>query len=59
MAEWTDHLVVAPILVPLAASATMLLFDERRRWLKNAISAAATFALLDITLRLLQQAFYA
>ena len=59
MAAWTDHLIVAPILVPLAASATMLLFDERRRWLKNAISAAATFALLVITLILLQQAFSA
>ena len=59
MAEWSDHLIVAPILVPLAASAMMLLFDERRRWLKSAISLAATFALLVITLLLLRQAFAA
>lgn len=59
MAQWSDHLIAAPILVPLAASATMLLFDERRRRLKSAISIAATFALLAITLILLQQAFSA
>lgn len=57
MAEWSDHLIVAPILVPLGASAAMLLFDERRSRLKNTISIAATAALLVITAKLLQQAF--
>ena len=37
----------------------MLLFDEPRRWLKSAISVAPVFALLVITLMLLQTAIAA
>ncbi len=54
MAAWMDHLIVAPILLPLAGSALMLLFDERRRILKSVIAAATCLALLAIALLLLQ-----
>lgn len=42
-----DHLTILPILLPLAAAAGMLLFDERRRRLKAGIGVAAT-ALLGV-----------
>src|SRR3546814_1163185 len=32
---WLHHLMIAPILLPLMASALMLAFDERRRVLKR------------------------
>ena len=37
MSLWTEHLVIAPVVVPLAAGALLLLYDERRRKLKAAI----------------------
>jgi multicomponent K+:H+ antiporter subunit D len=43
-----DHLVVLPIVVPLAAGALLLLIDERRHGLKAAISLAALAALLAV-----------
>ena len=49
MAGWTDHLIVAPILVPLAAAGAMLLLDERRQPAKRAISLAATLLLVLIS----------
>ena len=39
MSLWTEHLVIAPVVVPLAAGALLLLYDERRRKLKAAIGA--------------------
>ena len=56
MTNWTDHLIILPILLPLAASALMLLFDERRYALKRAIGLATTLALLAISVALLQSA---
>ncbi|MDT9601058.1 monovalent cation/H+ antiporter subunit D [Sphingosinicella rhizophila] len=53
MDGWRDHLIVAPILLPLAASGLMLLLDERRQTAKRAIGLAATFALLLISVQLL------
>ncbi len=50
---WTAHLIVAPILLPLLASAAMLLLDERRRRTKNAIALATVLALFAIALALL------
>src|SRR3546814_10487605 len=55
-AGWADHLIVAPILLPLAGSASMLLFDERRRMAKSVISLATAFALIIISIMLLQGA---
>ncbi len=43
-----DHLVIAPILLPLAVGALMLLFSERRRTFKMALSLATTVVLLII-----------
>jgi len=40
------HLVIAPVLLPLAAGALLLLLDERRHSAKAALSIAAVLALL-------------
>ena len=53
MTGWLDHLVMAPILLPLVASATMLLFDERRRTLKHVIGLSTMFLLLIVSVALL------
>ncbi len=38
----TDHLLVAPVLLPLATAALMLLLGERRRGLKAALNCVST-----------------
>lgn len=43
-----DHLVILPILLPLAVGALMLLFDERRRVLKATLSLGTLVTLLAI-----------
>jgi multicomponent K+:H+ antiporter subunit D len=48
MSAWTHHLIIAPILVPLIASALLLFFDERKRVQKAMISLASTVILLAI-----------
>jgi multicomponent K+:H+ antiporter subunit D len=48
MNSWTHHLIIAPILVPLMASALLLFFDERKRVPKAMISLASTIILLAI-----------
>ena len=53
MAAWTDHLIVAPILVPLTAAGAMLLLNERRQRAKRAISLAATLLLILVSALLL------
>jgi multicomponent K+:H+ antiporter subunit D len=55
MTGWS-HLVLAPILLPLLAGSTMLLFDERSRTLKAVINVAATLALMAATAALLYTA---
>src|SRR3546814_3463678 len=54
MSGWIDHLLISPIVLPLVVAATMLLFDERRRWLKRALGIVTSLALLAISLLLLQ-----
>ena len=49
-----DHLIIAPVVLPLVAGAVMLLLGERRRDLKAAISVASTFALVGIAVALLE-----
>jgi multicomponent K+:H+ antiporter subunit D len=51
---WLHHLIVAPILLPLVVAAAMLLFDERRRWLKRVLGIGACTALLAISIVLLR-----
>jgi multicomponent K+:H+ antiporter subunit D len=49
-----DHLMVAPVVLPLVAGAAMLLLDgERRRNVKAAINVLSTFALVAIAITLL------
>ncbi len=43
-----QHLIVAPVVLPIAISAVLLAFDERRRTLKRALSLATTVALMVI-----------
>jgi multicomponent K+:H+ antiporter subunit D len=52
----TDHLVIAPIVLPLLAGAAMLLFGERGRNAKAAINVASTLGLLAIAVALLASA---
>ena len=41
MSGWARHLVVLPIVLPLACGAAMLLVDERRRGVKSAMGLAS------------------
>lgn len=56
MTGWMQHLIVAPIVLPMAISALMLAFNERRRSLKRVLSLATTAALILIAALLLWQA---
>ena len=53
MTAFAEHLVVVPIVLPLAAAALTLLIDERRRSVRAAISFCTTAALLAVALSLL------
>ncbi|HWW63287.1 MAG TPA: monovalent cation/H+ antiporter subunit D [Sphingomonadaceae bacterium] len=53
MSGWMQHLIVAPILLPLAVSGLLLAFDERRRTLKRVLSLATVAALVGIAVMLL------
>ena len=50
--SWQDHLVIAPIILPLIAGATMLLFDGRSRTVAAVLNLVSTFALLAIAISL-------
>lgn len=54
MGGWTDHLIVLPVLLPLAAAAFMLLLDEERIRTKRAISIGVTLVLVFVSVMLLQ-----
>ncbi|WP_232831485.1 monovalent cation/H+ antiporter subunit D [Pseudogemmobacter bohemicus] len=51
----TEHLIIAPILIPLIAGALMLLYDESQRKAKLGISIGATIALLFVAIELLNR----
>jgi multicomponent K+:H+ antiporter subunit D len=53
---WQEHLAVVPVVLPLAAGALMLLFDERRHALKAALSVAAALLLVAAAIALLRLA---
>lgn len=48
-----EHLLIAPILIPLVTGALLLFLDDRERWLKAAASVLATIALLVVSILLL------
>lgn len=52
---WPNHLIIAPILLPLVASGLLLLLDERRRIAKNTIALATLIANLAISVMLMAQ----
>lgn len=54
MSRAADHLMIAPVVLPLVAGTLMLLLSERRRTLKAGISVVATVALVGIALALLE-----
>lgn len=56
MSGWIDHLMIAPVVLPLVAGALMLLLSERRHRAKAAISLASTLLLLGIAVTLLLRA---
>ena len=47
-----DHLMIAPVVLPLAAGAVMLLVGERRHGLKAGVNLASTFGLVGIAIAL-------
>jgi multicomponent K+:H+ antiporter subunit D len=49
---WTEHLVIAPIVIPLLAGALMVLAGERRRALNTALALISAAALLIASLLL-------
>ncbi len=51
----TEHLIIAPILIPLIAGALMLLYDESQRKAKLGISIGSTIALLFVAIELLNR----
>lgn len=53
MTAWTDHLTIAPIVIPLLAGTLMILIGERSRSLKAALGLASAAALLAVALALL------
>ncbi|MDZ4371394.1 MAG: monovalent cation/H+ antiporter subunit D [Phenylobacterium sp.] len=55
MTDWHDHIVVGPIILPMAMAAAMLLVNERRRVLKGVLSLLAMNAILVMALILLYE----
>lgn len=54
--SWADHLVVLPVVLPLAVGAATLLLDERRHALKAAICLVSIASLIAISIALLRTA---
>ncbi|TWA63377.1 multisubunit potassium/proton antiporter PhaD subunit [Azospirillum brasilense] len=53
MSVWMNHLVIAPIIIPLLVGALLMLIDERRRALKATLGVASASALLALAVLLL------
>jgi multicomponent K+:H+ antiporter subunit D len=53
LSGWVDHVVIAPIVVPLLAGTVMILFDEQRRALKAGIGMASAVAQVVLAIVLL------
>lgn len=56
MVDAVNHLIIAPILLPLVVGAAMLLLDERHRALKATLGIATTLALVAISIALMRTA---
>lgn len=53
MTGWMDHLVIAPIVVPMLAGASMILAGDRRRGATVALGLASTLLLVSLSAVLL------
>lgn len=51
---WTDHVVVLPVVLPIAVAGVMFLLDERRRRLKASLTFATLVALAVIAVGLVR-----
>ncbi|KKC35261.1 monovalent cation/H+ antiporter subunit D [Devosia epidermidihirudinis] len=51
-----DHLIILPILLPMATGAFLLMFDDRQRTAKALINVTSTFMLLVIAVFMVMQA---
>jgi multicomponent K+:H+ antiporter subunit D len=56
---WSDHLIVLPIVLPIAVAGAMFLMDERRHRLKAALSLATVLAMLATALVLVARVTHA
>ncbi|MCX8999543.1 monovalent cation/H+ antiporter subunit D [Rhizobiaceae bacterium BDR2-2] len=56
MSGLAHHLIIAPVLVPLAAAAIMLFIEDRNRTAKAMISLGSTVVMLTVALLLLRMA---
>jgi len=56
MLDWRDHLLIVPIVLPMAMGGVMLLLGEGRATLKAGLNVVATVALLLVAVALLRQA---
>ncbi|CAN7434295.1 monovalent cation/H+ antiporter subunit D [Rhizobium sp. LjRoot30] len=54
MRLWSEHLVIAPILIPLIVGAILVLLDEKRRVAKSMISVLSTLALLVVAVQMMR-----
>lgn len=50
--DWSQHLIIVPILLPLATGAALLLLDERRHTFKALVSVVSTLLLLGVAIQL-------
>ncbi|WP_212611294.1 monovalent cation/H+ antiporter subunit D [Sphingobium sp. Ndbn-10] len=55
MSDWMQHLVIAPIVLPMMVCAVLLAFNERRRTLKRLLSLGTAAALVAISVALVLQ----
>jgi len=53
MAAWPNHLLIAPIVLPLVAGALMLFFNDHLRWVRSVIGIISVIANLGLSLALL------
>ncbi|POH31160.1 MULTISPECIES: monovalent cation/H+ antiporter subunit D [Sinorhizobium] len=54
--DWLHHLLILPILLPLAVAAMLIPIDERERTLKGAIGFASTLVVFIVTMILMRLA---
>ena len=54
MTGWQHHLIIAPILIPLATAALLLLIDERQRVTKALVSVVSCIALAAVATHLMK-----